>query len=470
MAKNLTQGFVGLSNKRLASQRSAKLRLNHVKGALNVRAFVIVPSELITVETVGMIEPVPSIVLAVWLRVLSKVDVRLCALVLCNREIRSIRISFVGADLSNVEVSGRGLHQRAKEVRIVRKRSADFDRHDDVCLCATGKVHLQPIMRVHFLPVLRAVPACITRGSEAGGINREVALDRLERQCTLNNEPFQVRCEFFHFEVVDDAVVARNASDVALDMSLAKIAHKPSGRYRGVDLVGRRKDHIGHREARSAHRLNRFINARTEFIEQRQEPTLFINLSRVVRGPHLLVAQLDGFGSCDSRLTVRRRGYAFFASNDTLNRVDVLALLLTLREVQAVAMQVIRVCIDLVLVAVALGRNDVGFAGSLDRQKGGYLESFLFSLFGRVHLVLAFLSARSQNDSGYQPYLLASALDNALLVVHATGGAVNFVSLLVAHPCQPRRRYIAARSKAVSLLVIFCRLDYFGIYAFGHAA
>jgi hypothetical protein len=62
---------------------------------------------------------------------------------------------------------------------------------------------------------LRAVPANVLRRRKAGSVNREVTFDCLEGQSALSDEALQVRGQLFHFEVVDNAVVAGNASDVA---------------------------------------------------------------------------------------------------------------------------------------------------------------------------------------------------------------------------------------------------------------
>jgi hypothetical protein len=67
MAKDFTQRFVHLRLIRLASQRAAKLRLNHAENDLNIRSLMIVLIEPFFVVSIEMIEARPRIIFRVRL-------------------------------------------------------------------------------------------------------------------------------------------------------------------------------------------------------------------------------------------------------------------------------------------------------------------------------------------------------------------------------------------------------------------
>src|SRR5438128_12040955 len=114
MAKDFTKRFVGLSREGFASQASAKLRLDHRKGGLDVRPLVVVLIEIVSVQAVVMEHLVPSIALAYWLGVLLEINVRLHSLIISYDHVGPIRIRFVSRDLGNVEVLGRVINQWSK--------------------------------------------------------------------------------------------------------------------------------------------------------------------------------------------------------------------------------------------------------------------------------------------------------------------------------------------------------------------
>ena len=64
MAENFAERFVSLSGECLASEIPAKLRLDHRKGGLDVRALVIVVVELALIHLVVIEHPMPHINLA----------------------------------------------------------------------------------------------------------------------------------------------------------------------------------------------------------------------------------------------------------------------------------------------------------------------------------------------------------------------------------------------------------------------
>jgi hypothetical protein len=103
MAKDFAKRFICLSRESLASQVSAKLCFDHVEGGLDVRPFVVVLIEVLTIKTVQMKHFVPSVALANWLRILFEVNVGLHPFVLGNRKVGAIRVRFVSRDLRNIQ-------------------------------------------------------------------------------------------------------------------------------------------------------------------------------------------------------------------------------------------------------------------------------------------------------------------------------------------------------------------------------
>src|ERR1700683_5162430 len=76
-------------------------------------------------------------------------------------------VSLVGADFSNVETLGRGLHQRRKDRRVIPIALVNLNRRDDVRVGAGAKVGFDPLLFRSEFVVLYVIPADEARVCEA---------------------------------------------------------------------------------------------------------------------------------------------------------------------------------------------------------------------------------------------------------------------------------------------------------------
>src|SRR5208282_11401 len=110
-----------------------------------------------------------------------------------------------------------------------------------------------PVVLLSHLPVFVIVPADEARSDEAGRVNGEVRLYRLQRQTALRDESLQDRSQFGILKIIENRIVVGSLGDEAVCLRFAKIGHKAPSRNRGVDLECRAEYCVGQWQARPSH-------------------------------------------------------------------------------------------------------------------------------------------------------------------------------------------------------------------------
>lgn len=328
------------------------------------------------------------------------------------------RIALVCRDLVNCKVPGGLLNQRREHRGVIGMALGNLDACHDVRKYAGHQMDLDPIVVIDLSAILRVVPSNVLTGREPRRINCESSFNRFEREAASHNQVTQQGFERSCLEVVKETVSRRQGRDITLRVRVSQIGHKSPSAHGRIDLKRCTEKHVAQRQTRSSVGLYRLPDFTAQVAQHGLKKLLFCFLSLVIRTPILRIVDLDGLGfSNGHRLAV---GYSL-SPNRELDREDVLTTRTVGFKVRAIAIWRLRVSIDPIPTPAGLGRDDIGFTASRDWKQGCNLKSFLLAC---VHFVLAFLSARNQNDSGYQPCPSAPAVGYAPRVVRATSGAV----------------------------------------------
>jgi len=200
MSKHLAQGFVDLRPSCPASQPVSELRLHHHESCFDVRAFVVVLHESLSVVGKVVVHLTPQrgllAVLAPVGRVVPESYVRLRVGVQHSLHVLSAAIRFVCAHLIHYKVL-RGLLYKRPELRAVSGVTVGyFNARHYVCFHSAADVNLEPVLildrlcasRAEHLSdgILRANPTLIHARRKARRVNpQSLAQSRPEASWTL---------------------------------------------------------------------------------------------------------------------------------------------------------------------------------------------------------------------------------------------------------------------------------------------
>ncbi len=252
--------------------------------------------EALLIERIEVKHPLPNCrVILAGCAVRFESDVRHRLMVCYYLHVVARQIGFVGAHFGHREVASRCLNQSLKLRTIAGVLIGYLDAGHDVGFSSAHQVNLDPFVALHhfLVAILRLDPLSKPTSREAGRIDSERGLNGLQWQTANLNQLLEEWCQAGILKVTGKRSVMRRSRQVSLAVRVFQIGSKAPSAHSRVNLERTGEDHVSQWQARTPECLRRFFDAFAQFIQQRENAFLFVDLSSIVGRPFLLVGPLD---------------------------------------------------------------------------------------------------------------------------------------------------------------------------------